>query len=42
LALVEGKVNFDKNPRLEAVVGFFMHPRLPAGRNRKTKYEQND
>ena len=30
LALVEGESIFDKNPRLETVVGFFVHPRRPA------------
>jgi len=30
LAFVEGDLNFDKNPRLETVVGFFVHPQPPA------------
>jgi acetolactate synthase-1/2/3 large subunit len=29
LAFVEGDPNFDKNPRLETVVGFFVHPQPP-------------
>ena len=30
MAFVEGDLNFDKNPRLATVVGFFVHPRSPA------------
>jgi hypothetical protein len=40
LALVEDKPNFDKNPRLATVVGFFMLRRSQAPK--KGINEQND
>jgi hypothetical protein len=38
LAFVEAEGDFDKNPRLETVVGFFYSP-ATAGLNKKQQYE---
>jgi hypothetical protein len=41
LALVEGELSFDKNPRLADGRGFFYAP-AAASRNRKQHYEQDN